>query len=71
MFRLFFKPVICQNIFGWDNFVEYYPKLLEEGLPVKLINDRYYVFIDNVVVNDGQFFTQEEVKLYCILHEIV
>lgn len=70
MFKLYFKPKICQNIFGWSQFKKLYPDILNDGIEVKLMNDLYYVIKDNVVVNDTQFFTQEEVKEYCILHEI-
>lgn len=67
--RLYFKSDLCENIFGWDCFKEYYPNILTEGVPVKLINDLYYITKNNTIVHDTQFFSEEEVRNYCILTE--
>lgn len=67
--KLYFKKDLCENIFGWDCFLKYYPKLLVEGVEVVLKNSKYYITINNEIVHDTQFFTKEEVKDYCILKE--
>lgn len=67
--QLYFKADLCENIFGWDSFKEYYPNILTKGVTVKLIDDLYYIIKDNKIIHDTQFFTQEEVKNYCIIKE--
>ena len=67
--RLYFKSDLCENIFGWECFKKRYPNILIEGVPVKLIKGLYYVTKDNIIVHDSQFFTEKEVKDYCIVKE--
>lgn len=55
------------KVFGADCFIKQYPTLFTEGLFLcKLKNKKYYIVVNNQIVNDTAFFSEQEILNYFV-----
>ena len=53
------------QVFGADGFIARYPTLFTSGIPLCQLKDtHYYIVVDEKIVHDCAFFTEDEVKYH-------
>lgn len=67
-FRIKDKEAFLNRVFGADSFLEYWPEIMTEGVPLRRIGDYYYIIDDNgkpvsdtAIFNDKEMLYLEEV----------
>lgn len=50
------------GVFGADSFIEQFPELFTDGVPVQQAGNNFYIIRDGKPISDCHFFSREEIE---------